>query len=151
MNQTNPNVIRYWRIKSFIHCSFFLAVIIVLFLMNQFFKFFTVPDWIFGLTGILITIQWIFFIGIRPSFKAKYWRYSLNEDQLIIYKGLWRREQITIPLLRVQTIESDIGPIANSFDLAEIRVTTAFQTNYLPELKQEEAFEIQERIQTTLS
>ncbi|WP_225743533.1 PH domain-containing protein [Marinilactibacillus sp. Marseille-P9653] len=146
-NRTHYDVVRYWRLKALIHCMIFLVIIISIVLLNQFFDFFIVPEWVLRLIIFLFVVQWIIFIGIRPPFKAKYWRYDIIENQLVIFKGIWIREQITIPLMRIQNIELDIGPIAKAFDIVELRVTTSSQTNYLPELKREEALEIQSKIQ----
>lgn len=149
-NETNIDVVRYWRIKAFIHCLIFLVILISLYFLNQFLDLINVPEWTLLFVLLILVAQWLFYIAFRPSLKAKHWRYDLNENQLIIFKGLWVRQQISIPLMRVQNIESDIGPIAKAFDIAELRVTTASQTNYLPELKREEAFEIQRNIQENI-
>ncbi|WP_208560382.1 PH domain-containing protein [Marinilactibacillus kalidii] len=150
MNQTNPNVVHYWRLKAFIHCVIFLVILLILFFINQWFDLVSLPNWSVLLIIGIITVQWLFYIGFRPRLKAKYWRYKLHEDQLEIIKGIWFRNQVSIPLLRVQNIESDVGPIAKKFGIAELKVTTASQTNHLPELNAEEASRIQQSIQTSI-
>lgn len=150
IKKISPSVIKLWRIKAVIHSAVFILIVLLALLIFQFFSGNSLPQWLTILISIELLLQSVFMIFIRPSLKGKHWRYSFEDDRIMLKTGIWFRDQVTIPMIRIQNIESNVGPIAKKLDLTSLSVTTASDTHKLPELNTQEALELQKWVQTII-
>lgn len=150
IKKVSPRVIKLWRIKAVIHSAVFILMVFLAIIIFQFFSGNSLPQWLTILIGVELLLQSIFIIFIRPNLKGKHWRYSFEDDRIMLKTGIWFRDQVTIPMIRIQNIESNVGPIAKKLDLTSLSITTASDTHTLPELNTQESLKLQKWIQTII-
>lgn len=142
-----PAVVKFWRIKAVIQS---IIVVIVVFIILNVIEFFTdasIPEWITIPIYALTVLDCLYDITLAPSLKQKFWQYGFSDDRILLKKGIWFRKQITIPILRIQNVETKIGPIAKTMNLASLEITTAATDYTFPEMNIEEAEQLQKQIQ----
>lgn len=150
IKKVSPSVIKLWRIRAVIHSAIFILIVLIAIIIFQFFSGNSLPQWLTILVSIELLLQSVFMIFISPTLKGKHWRYSFEDDRIMLKTGIWFRDQVTIPMIRIQNIESNVGPIAKKLDLTSLSVTTASDTHKLPELNTQEALELQKWVQTII-
>ena len=52
-------------------------------------------------------------------------RFRIDEEFLIVRNGIFFRREVTVPLVKVQLIDSQSGPILRRYDLITLDVRTA--------------------------
>lgn len=147
IRKVDSKVIKLWRIKAVLQVVTSSIVVLAALGSLHFFAELTIPRWMIIVALSLIFISSIFFIFLLPDLKGKYWRYSFDNDRIMLKTGVWFRNKVTIPMIRIQNIESNVGPIAKKFNLTSLRITTASTTHKLPEINSQEALKLQKWIQ----
>lgn len=134
--QLPKKAITVWRLYGFIQ-TMILAVIAagIVFLTIKF-------DW-------PILIQWgmiavvmlsiICSIILFPSIRWKIWRYEVRDQEIEIQSGLFIVTRTLIPMVRVQHVDTEQGPILKKYNLANISISSAATTHTIPLLELENA------------
>lgn len=60
-----------------------------------------------------------------PSLAFDRWRYALRAEDLIVERGVWVRRTTSIPLSRIQHVDTRRGLLEQWFGLARVQVYTA--------------------------
>lgn len=149
-NKLDKKVINYWVVRSAID---FLITLIVFGL----FTYFILRDGSFNnllnLIIILETIILVFLIAgifIFPKLKYYWWGYILDKDKFAIRKGFIFIRTTIIPLVRIQHVAVENGPIIRKFDLNKIKISTASGTFDIEGINDEEAKNINEYLKDKL-
>lgn len=82
------------------------------------------PVWIPILIAGLFVIGWIADIFWLNRLGWKYFRYEVDERDVVIQTGFFFQEVVYIPMTRIQHVDLQIGPINRKYGLAEFRVHT---------------------------
>lgn len=135
--------IKVYRISELISHAVFLAFIIAYFVLAVMWDWTLLPGWIalsvFAVTFVLYT--WIF-----PQLKYTRFQYELFEDELEIQSGLVFISNVLVPMVRVQHVELESGPLMRKYDLASVSIVTAATTHRISGLKQADAQQLKRRI-----
>lgn len=142
-------VLRLWRIRAAISTLIATLVVVVICLILPFFieeveLSFNIVAFAAGsffLAGMLV------FVVLIPKIRQTILRYEYRDDEIDLISGLWFTKRTTIPLIRIQNVETTISPLTKSLNLASIEITTAAQKHRLPEMRRQDAYELQQRIQ----
>ena len=104
--------------------------------------------------GVGATIATIFVVGviillllntiIYPAIEYKQWRYAITKDKIEFSEGIFYIKTVVIPIIRIQHIQMNQGPINRSFKLADIQIATAGGMHKIPNIELERAEEISE-------
>lgn len=141
--QLHLDYIKVYRISGLISNGIFLTLIIAYFIIALAQDWTLLPGWIslivFGITLVLFT--WTI-----PEIKYKRFHYELFDDELEIQSGLIFISNVLVPMVRVQHVELESGPLMRKYDLASVSVVTAATTHTISGLKQEEAQKLKLRI-----
>ena len=78
------------------------------------------------------------FIIIYPSLKYHYYSYSYDQTIIKINKGIIFRNKILIPVIQIQDLHLNQGPIMLLFKLASFEVSTAGSNYVINGLKYQE-------------
>ncbi|WP_294746285.1 PH domain-containing protein [uncultured Exiguobacterium sp.] len=81
--------------------------------------------WWMGVVGLLWLIYFIPRIVYIPVLRLKYMRYRIDEEFLVVRHGIFFRREVTVPLVKVQLIDSQTGPILRRYDLITLDIRTA--------------------------
>lgn len=97
--------------------------------------------WAFGglaLIFILTTVQ----ACILPPIRMRIWRYDIKEEEVDIQHGLIIKKRTLIPMIRVQHVDTEHGPIMRHLGLATLLISTAGSQHRIPALDQERAAQL---------
>ncbi|MGN7479628.1 PH domain-containing protein [Solibacillus silvestris] len=97
------------------------------------------PDWIMWIGVALVVLSVIFSIVVFPSVRWRIWRYEVREQEIEIQSGLFVVKRTLIPMVRVQHVDTEQGPILKKYTLANISISSAATVHTIPMLKVEEA------------
>ncbi len=116
-----PNALRYWSIGSFMAALFWWVVIFGVYT-------FAIPDswtsWA-GPLAIVLVLGSLVEMIVVPQLRYRVHRWEVTPTAVYTRSGWLNREQRIAPLSRVQTVDSEQGPVMRMFNLASITVTTA--------------------------
>lgn len=132
-----------WRITASIYVTILWLLIIAWFVLTIIFEF---PLWI-ALVAILVGLIFIFlFIYLIPMLRYRRWRYGIFEQEIYIQHGILIRTRTLIPMIRVQHVDTEQGPILKRFKLATVSISTAASTHIIPALLEEDASALRDKI-----
>lgn len=71
---------------------------------------------------------------VYPFIEYKQWRYEITEDKVDFIEGIFFTNRTIVPILRIQYIRINQGPINKFFKLADISITTAGGVHKIPNI-----------------
>lgn len=78
--------------------------------------------------------------------RYRVWWYAIDEEELTLHHG-WPVTSLTVvPMVRVQHVSVEHGPLARAFRLADLHVHTAAGVEHIPALDREQAERIRRQI-----
>ncbi|MEG0384635.1 PH domain-containing protein [Solibacillus cecembensis] len=96
-------------------------------------------QWIIWITVGIVVLSIILSIVIFPSVRWKIWRYEVREQEIEIQSGLFVVKRTLIPMVRVQHVDTEQGPILKKYNLANISISSAATVHTIPMLLTEDA------------
>lgn len=149
MKRISPKAIKLWRIRAYINAGIWLAVAAAIGIAAIFLDF--IPWWVALIpAGIAVYIV-IVSAWIIPKLRYKYFRYMVLEDEIKVHKGIWFKSEISVPLYRVQNIDTTVGPIMKRMDLKGVALQTSAERLYIPELETEKADQLRNGIRDLIN
>ena len=104
------------------------------------------PQWLYAVYGGVILLFGFLLIYLFPKIRWQRWRYEVREQEIELQHGLFVVTRTLVPMVRVQHVDTEQGPILRKYDLAEISISTAATTHTIPALITAEADELRARI-----
>ncbi|MFO7847435.1 MAG: PH domain-containing protein [Balneolaceae bacterium] len=141
----SPKVIGVWRYGSAIGFAFLLALPVIYY---SIFGFRQVHLWILLTVSALCLAVWLLNVVILPPLQWKRWRYSINQYEIGLLRGVLVQTETLIPLSRVQHVDTRQGPVLRWYGLASVTISTAATTHEIPGLDAELADRLRRRIST---
>ena len=90
---------------------------------NEAFGLPKMPIWL-GTTAFYVFFRLIHAI-VWPMYEYRYYRYGINDDHLLVQRGVLFRRWSAIPHHRIQHVDTQQGPIERIFGLASLQLYTA--------------------------
>jgi len=87
-------------------------------------------------------------VFIIPPLRMRYWRYEIRENEIDIQHGILIITRTLVPMVRVQHVDTEHGPILRHYGLATLRVSTAASNFHIPALSKEIANALRGEIST---
>lgn len=81
---------------------------------------------------------------VYPSFEYKQWKYAITKDKVEFSEGIFFIKTVIIPIVRIQHIQVNQGPINRWLGLASIVISTAGGIHKIPNIELAKAEEISE-------
>jgi uncharacterized protein len=131
--------LKVWRIAGAIHSIFALLAAGGAITLTVIFQW---PFWIIGAALIAFAAYAYTFIMLVPSIKWKHWRYEVRENEIEIQHGVFVITSTLIPMIRVQHVDTQQGPILRKYRLATVAISTAATVHEIPALDVDEAEEL---------
>ncbi|CAM4085745.1 membrane protein [Bacillus manliponensis] len=142
-NEIHPNMVKVWQISSLVTSGIGLIVTIAYFILMIKFDW---TGWIFGGLVICLLAYAPLAYLVFPSMRQRYYSYRLQEDELEIQKGMYTVERVLIPMVRVQHVTVEQGPLMRKYGLAELKIATAATGHSIPGLTIREAEQLKRQI-----
>jgi uncharacterized protein len=140
-NQVHPRAVLWWTLQS----AVFWGVLVVALGVGQYFA--DSPLWmVLVLTGVILVA--VVDLVVQPRLEYRLHRWEVTEQAVYVQSGVVVREWRIAPLSRVQTVDSERGPLQQSLGLATVTVTTASASGPLKirGLGRDEAAELVDRL-----
>ncbi|WP_010098117.1 PH domain-containing protein [Ornithinibacillus scapharcae] len=141
----SKDAIKAWKITAALYEIIVWLISIVAIVLHFVLDF---PLWIvliLILTSIVSTYLTVFLL---PKLRWRRWRYEVFDQEIYIQHGILVVSRTLIPMIRVQHVETEQGPILKKFDLASVSISTAATTHKIPALSNEIASDLRDRIST---
>jgi uncharacterized protein len=104
------------------------------------------PVWIITAVSILILIFSYLITFFFPKLRWKRWRYEVREQEIELQRGVFIIKRTLIPMVRVQHVDTQQGPLLRKYQLSTVMISTAATVHEIPALEMEEAEELRQSI-----
>ncbi|EGA88671.1 hypothetical protein GPDM_14426 [Planococcus donghaensis MPA1U2] len=142
-NQISRKGLTVWRVYGSMETAVIALLAIGAGVLTYFFDW---PQWLYAIYGAVILLFGIVLIFWFPKMRWQRWRYEVREHEIELQHGLFIVTRTLVPMVRVQHVDTEQGPILRKYDLAEISISTAATTHTIPALVTAEADELRARI-----
>lgn len=144
MVHLSKEVKKYLRLKATILFVVTFLIFALIFLAMLYLSFY--PVIVSTALGILLLIQFILFVLLKPYIYQKVTQYQVHENRIVTVEGFIFVHHKMLPLKRVQGVKIKHGIISRRYNLAKLSVTTAGTTFHLPPVKIKEALRVQKEM-----
>jgi membrane protein YdbS with pleckstrin-like domain len=136
-----PRVTRYWRWRAF-----YSSLPVLVLLVSAAIVLPWGPWWVrWGIVGVFVVVIAAGVIILTPIRYRVFW-YAISPTDIDIQKGIIFTTRSIIPMHRVQSLQSERGPVADHYRMATLKIRTAAGSVSLSGLDRGEADELSERI-----
>lgn len=97
------------------------------------------PIFIYPIVAGVVVLYAIASIWIFPNVRWEIWRYEVREKEIEIQSGLFIVKRTLIPMVRVQHVDTEQGPILKNYGLSNISISSAATVHTIPMLETAEA------------
>ncbi|MCD2138098.1 PH domain-containing protein [Salinicoccus halitifaciens] len=150
MKKISPKAIRLWRIKAGIYAFIFLLATALVYILSV-----TALDflpWYIPAVFLLITVYIVVVdIWLVPKLKFRYFRYGIFDDEIHVHEGIFIKRQKTVPIYRIQNIDTTVGPLMRRMNLKGISLRTPAERVYIPELHEGDADQLRAMIRDIIN
>ncbi len=105
---------------------------------------------IFMIPGGIFLFGCILEVFIYPKLEYEQWRYLVTEDRVEILHGIIFRQKTILPIIRIQNISVNQGPINRGLELFDIQMATASGSFDIPCLEKEVSDGISENLKNRI-
>jgi membrane protein YdbS with pleckstrin-like domain len=81
--------------------------------------------WVHALAGAVTVLGIVVFVGVVPLWRYRVHRWDVDATAVYTRTGWLVQERRIAPISRVQTVDTERGPLDQLFGLANVTVTTA--------------------------
>jgi membrane protein YdbS with pleckstrin-like domain len=139
----SPKALKVWKIYgailSFIVFALSIAATVAIFLLD-------LPKWIIPILVVVDICFLLIAVFFVPKIRWERWRYELREQEIELQHGLFVVKRTLIPIIRVQHVDTNQGPIMKKYRLASVVISSAATTHEIPALDEDEAEELRKTI-----
>lgn len=148
LNKTiSPDVIKVWRVSSFIGYSISMTCAFIFILLHGLY------DWSYWIRIIgyivimLLVLGMIIETTILPKYRQRFWRYGVNEKFIYMkFGGFLFKSELIIPISKVQYVDLRQGPLLKKYELLSINIMTVSSEHEIPGLPKKVAEDMREEI-----
>ncbi len=118
-NLVSSRAVVYWFTRALIGWLVIVAVEVIAWVFDW-----PVPPWhgsVLAATVVLAAVH----LAVMPRWRYRVHRWELAADAVYTRSGWWTQEWRIAPVARVQTVDTEQGPIGKLFRLTKVTVTTA--------------------------
>ncbi|GAE91898.1 hypothetical protein JCM21714_865 [Gracilibacillus boraciitolerans JCM 21714] len=138
------DAVKAWQLTAHLFAIIPLLITIAAFVIAYFFDF--LSYWV-GLIALAVTIvEWVVTALIIPKLRWKRWRYQIYDQEIYIQHGILIVTRTVVPMIRVQHVDTQQGPILKKYGLSTLQISTAATTHEIPALLEEEAADLRDQI-----
>lgn len=139
----DEQAITVWKITAGIYTGMIWLLLLIASLLFHF------RDWPFRFILIAAAIHAVIsylFIFLFPRLRYRRWRYEIFEQEIYIQHGIFIMTRTIIPMIRVQHVDTEQGPVMKQLQVASVSISTAATTHMIPALSEEDASNLRDRI-----
>ena len=115
----SPRAVHYWFVRALAGWIVLIAAQVISWVLDW-----PVPPWHAQLLAVTVILAAAHLV-VMPRWRYRVHRWELTDDAVYTRTGWWTQESRVAPLSRVQTVDTERGPIGRLFHLTKVTVTTA--------------------------
>lgn len=146
-DKIDPLALKVWTLNGLINGIIFLGLAVATLFFTEI-VISEIPSYIGWGVLTLAIIYLPLGIFLIPRLRMRYWRYEIRENEIDIQHGIFIITRTLIPMVRVQHVDTEHGPILRHYGLATLRVSTAASNFHIPALSKEIANTLRGEIST---
>ncbi|ARI78200.1 PH domain-containing protein [Halobacillus mangrovi] len=104
------------------------------------------PSWLLAIAAGIILFEILFSVWLIPSLRWKRWRYEVTDQDIELQYGILIIKRTLVPMIRVQHVDTEQGPLLRKYKLSTISISTAATVHKIPALDELEAEELRQSI-----
>jgi membrane protein YdbS with pleckstrin-like domain len=104
------------------------------------------PFWLLAISAGLILLEILLSVWLIPSLRWKRWRYEVTDQDIELQYGIFIIKRTLVPMIRVQHVDAEQGPLLRKYKLSTISISTAATVHKIPALDEQEAEELRQSI-----
>ncbi|WP_409343256.1 PH domain-containing protein [Paenibacillus sp. MBLB4367] len=136
LNRLDGKALFVWRWSGALTTLISLAIVVALIVLTIRFDW---PVWISVAAGLLTALEGLLVILLVPRLRLNRWRYEIREQEIDLLRGIVVRKRTVIPMVRVQHVDTQQGPLMRKYGLSSVTFSTAAGQHEIPALANEEA------------
>ncbi|MFQ3543407.1 PH domain-containing protein [Halobacillus rhizosphaerae] len=140
----SEKALELWRIYGAIQVGIMLLISIGFIVLTNIWDW---PTWIISIPLAATILLLVFSVWLIPLVKWKRWRYEVTDQEIELQHGLFIIQRTLVPMIRVQHVDTEQGPLLRKYRLATISISTAATVHKVPALNEQEA----ERLRLSIS
>ncbi len=144
-NQISPKGLKVWRLYGVMHSTIIFLFSIGAGALNWWLEG---PLWIFMICTVIPLLYTYIFVYLFPKLRWLRWRYEVRDQEIELQHGIFVIKRTLVPMVRVQHVDLEQGPLLRKYNLAAITISTAATNHTIPALITSEADELRSRIST---
>lgn len=134
----DSRALKVWSLNGLINGLISLALAIAVLYFTEY--VFTSVSSYLGWGALALAFTYLLLaVIVMPPLKMRYWRYEIRENEIDIQHGILIINRTLIPMVRVQHVDTEHGPILRHYGLATLRVSTAASNFHVPALRKDVA------------
>lgn len=110
--------------------------------------YFAWPAWAFWvlIALLVLTIFGTIWSIIEPTYLYRSWRYQFDDEYLQLSYGIFRKQWVTVPMTKIQSVSTIQGPIMKRYHTRSIKVETMGNALTIPALEENAALTLRETL-----
>lgn len=96
--------------------------------------------------GIFMLVYAWLAVFFLPMMRWKRWRYEVREQEIELQRGVFIIKRTLIPMVRVQHVDTQQGPLLRKYGLSTVMISTAATVHEIPALEGVEAERLRQSI-----
>ncbi|MGP4042457.1 PH domain-containing protein [Gracilibacillus sp. D59] len=138
------DAIKAWKLTAQLIAIIPLLLTIAAFVVAYFFEF--LQYWVGIVLVGLTALEWGITVYFIPKLRWRRWRYQIYDQEIYIQHGILIVTRTVVPMIRVQHVDTQQGPILKKYGLATLQISTAATTHEIPALLEDEAADLRDQI-----
>jgi membrane protein YdbS with pleckstrin-like domain len=118
-HRVSPRAVYFWFTRALVGWLALIAAQVLSWVFDW-----PVPPWHAQLLGVTLVVALVH-LAVMPRWRFRVHRWELTDDAVYTRTGWWTQESRIAPMSRVQTVDTERGPVGRLFRLTKVTVTTA--------------------------
>ncbi|TDL30492.1 hypothetical protein E2R51_18310 [Jeotgalibacillus sp. S-D1] len=132
-----------WKLYGWINAAILSLIAIAVITLSIIFNW---SFWFIAGAVVIPIINIVLFVYVFPTLKWRRWRYEVREEEIELQHGIFIVKRTLVPMVRVQHVDTEQGPILRKYRLATISISTAATVHQIPALDIDEADSLRDSI-----
>lgn len=124
MKQMHKSSIKVMRIGAFIQVMIFAFIIAIFYCVTWYFAL-PISNIVFIVLAAPLLLDIVWYIVSKPILVYRANHYDIGDDEIMLLTGIWNKEELIVPYVKIQNVETEQGPVMKRYHLKSLTVHTA--------------------------
>ena len=124
MKQMHKSSIKVMRMGAFIQVMIFAFIIAIFYCVTWYFAL-PISKVVFIILAALLLLDILWYMVLKPILIYDSNYYDVGDDEIVLLTGIWNKEELIVPYVKIQNVETEQGPVMKRYHLKSLTVHTA--------------------------